>query len=397
MGRRAKGEGTIFKDSNNYYVARIAVGKDPETGKTKHKVFKSKKKSTVVEKMNAYKLLAAQGFGSVDPTSLDVFMRSWLENVKSNELKPTSYDRAERTIEINILPRIGHYSIGKLTPEIIQAELINDMRDTPSPSTHKPYSFSTINKAYVYLHACLQYAVNTKKLLLNPCDAVVLPTKKKAQMTKTIRFFNDDEISKFKEAALAKSPKKESLIFPYAYAFLFDMYSGLRVGELVGVRWKNVDFDNRRIYIEEQIIQVLDRDDVGKNGNPKLKPILQNDTKTSRSRYVPLSRTALECLTAMKPDKIEPDNFVINNSTKLLRSSCMATGYRRICQRAGIENPLGIHTLRHTFASMLIRKEVDIKAVSEILGHTSVSFTYNTYVHLIEEQKSAAVAKLDDM
>ena len=154
----------------------------------------------------------AQGFGSVDPTSLDVFMRSWLENVKSNELKPTSYDRAERTIEINILPRIGHYSIGKLTPEIIQAELINDMRDTPSPSTHKPYSFSTINKAYVYLHACLQYAVNTKKLLLNPCDAVVLPTKKKAQMTKTIRFFNDDEISKFKEAALAKSPKKESLI-----------------------------------------------------------------------------------------------------------------------------------------------------------------------------------------
>ena len=155
MGRRAKGEGTIFKDSNNYYVARIAVGKDPETGKTKHKVFKSKKKSTVVEKMNAYKLLAAQGFGSVDPTSLDVFMRSWLENVKSNELKPTSYDRAERTIEINILPRIGHYSIGKLTPEIIQAELINDMRDTPSPSTHKPYSFSTINKAYVMLIAKL--------------------------------------------------------------------------------------------------------------------------------------------------------------------------------------------------------------------------------------------------
>ena len=151
MGRRAKGEGTIFKDSNNYYVARVAVGKDPETGKTKHKVFKSTKKSTVVEKMNAYKLLAAQGFGSVDPTSLDVFMRSWLENVKSNELKPTSYDRAERTIEINILPRIGHYSIGKLTPEIIQAELINDMRDTPSPSTHKPYSFSTINKAYVYV------------------------------------------------------------------------------------------------------------------------------------------------------------------------------------------------------------------------------------------------------
>ena len=397
MGRRAKGEGTIFKDSEKYYVARIAVGRDPETGKMKYKVFKSKKKSTVVEKLNAYKLLAAQGFGSLDSTSLDVFMRSWLENVKSNELKPTSYDRAERTIEMNILPRIGHYSIGKLTSEIIQAELINDMRDTPSPSTHKPYSFSTINKAYVYLHACLQYAVNTRKIFINPCNAVVLPTKNKVKMTKPIRFFNDDEIAKFKVAALEKSPKKGTLVSQYAYAFLFDMYTGLRVGELIGLRWKNVDFKNRRIYVEEQIVQALDRDDIGKNGAPKLKPMLQDDTKTSRPRYVPLSKTALTYLTAMKPKDVDPDNFVVNNSRKLLRSTNIANGYRRICQRAGIENPLGIHTLRHTFASMLIRKDVDIKAVSEMLGHTNVSFTYNTYVHLIEEQKNIAVNKLDEI
>lgn len=81
--------------------------------------------------MNAYKFLAAQGIGLIYSTAVDVFMRSWLKNVKSNQLKPASYDRTELT------------------------------------------------RAYVYLHACLQHAVNTKKLSLNPCDAVVLPLKKK--------------------------------------------------------------------------------------------------------------------------------------------------------------------------------------------------------------------------
>ena len=64
---------------------------------------------------------------------------------------------------------------------------------------------------------------------------------------------------------------------------------------------------------------------------------------------------------------------------------------------AGIDNPLGIHTLRHTFASLLIKKGVDIKIVSDILGHKDVSFTYNIYVHILEEQKTQAMSLLDDI
>ena len=75
----------------------------------------------------------------------------------------------------------------------------------------------------------------------------------------------------------------------------------------------------------------------------------------------------------------------------------LSDSYTNIAKTAGIENPLGVHTLRHTFASLLIKKGVDIKIVSDILGHKDVSFTYNIYVHILEEQKTQAMSLLDDI
>ena len=71
--------------------------------------------------------------------------------------------------------------------------------------------------------------------------------------------------------------------------------------------------------------------------------------------------------------------------------------YKKIAEAAKIKNALGVHTLRHTFASRAIRKGIDIKVVSEILGHSSITFTYNTYIHIIDEQKKNAVDLLDDI
>ena len=75
----------------------------------------------------------------------------------------------------------------------------------------------------------------------------------------------------------------------------------------------------------------------------------------------------------------------------------ISNAYTNIAKAANINNPLGIHTLRHTFASLLIKKGVDIKIVSDILGHKDVSFTYNIYVHILEEQKTQAMSLLNDI
>ncbi len=87
------------------------------------------------------------------------------------------------------------------------------------------------------------------------------------------------------------------------------------------------------------------------------------------------------------------DDYVYYSPTSRDVNNALGT-YSWICKRAGIENHQGLHTLRHTFASLMIRKGVDIKIVSEMIGHSSVTFTYNTYVHLQEDDKADAIKRL---
>ena len=123
--------------------------------------------------------------------------------------------------------------------------------------------------------------------------------------------------------------------------------------------------------------------------------IIQDSTKTKKSRIVHLTKSAKKYYQLMK-DSFNPSNedyvyYVLN-----VRDSNRAMNtYTWICKKAGIENPQGVHTLRHTCASLLIRNGVDIKIVSEMLGHSDVAFTYNTYVHILEEQKAKAIQQLD--
>ena len=126
---------------------------------------------------------------------------------------------------------------------------------------------------------------------------------------------------------------------------------------------------------------------------------LQASTKTSDGRTIPLIKSAEDILNSIKSkyQEINSDGFIINNSDKMVHVDTLSDSYTNIAKTAGIKNPLGIHTLRHTFASLLIKKGVDIKIVSDILGHKDVSFTYNIYVHILEEQKTQAMSLLDDI
>lgn len=364
--------------------------------KKKMKVFKSKDKKTVCDKMKEYQLLIAKGEHSLDDTYLETYIKSWLYNIKKNDLKASSFDRAECTILTHIIPRLGHYKIADLTSELIQNELIKHMTNTNSPTTKKPLSYSSINKAFIYLNSYLTYARKNRRLPYNPCEAVVLPKNRKRE-ARGIRFFDDSEILRFIEAALASSPKIQVPIYPYGYAYVLDMYIGLRVGELIGLRWCNVDLVKKRILVKEQVSLLLDRTDLNENGKPTRKPTFIDDTKGGAQRYVPLCKTALDILTNMKKRCKNETDYVVSNSPVMLSTINMNRGYSRICARAEIENPLGVHTLRHTFASMLFRNGVEVKTVSEILGHKDVAFTYNTYIHVIDEQKISAVATLDEI
>ena len=382
--KNPNGSHSVYKTKDGRWVAQIVIGKS-ENGKLKYKRFTSDKQYVVIDKMREFE----QGFTQIknaNKSYLSDFLTGYIFNVKKNVLKPSSFDRDVRTGNL-INKYIGDYTFEQLTAPFIQIELINKLKDDG-------YSYSTIHKSYVLLNECLQYAVDTDKLEKNPCRLVKQPPKKMFEK-KEIRWLSEDEIKLFKEQATAKYKTGRDR-YIYGLPISLIIYTGLRCGELAALKWSDIDFENKKIYVRKNIVTVYDYESADKKTR---KVNLQTSTKTSDGRTIPLIKSAEDILNSIKSkyQEINPDGFIINNSDKMVHVDTLSDSYTNIAKTAGIENPLGIHTLRHTFASLLIKKGVDIKIVSDILGHKDVSFTYNIYVHILEEQKTQAMSLLDDI
>lgn len=170
----------------------------------------------------------------------------------------------------------------------------------------------------------------------------------------------------------------------------------MREGEPLYLKWEDVDFEKRHIYIHGNVVEVKNREE---NAESSYVLIEQDTPKTDKStRYIPLNDNAVDALENLRR-LIKDDNRVIatRNCTILSPRKVYRT-MENILKKCGITNKKNlVHALRHTFATTLIRNGVDIKAVSEILGHEDVSTTLNTYHHVIDEQKHSAVMTLNNL
>lgn len=377
-GRRAKGTGSVFRNPDGTWTGQCVKG-FCDKGYTKFKRFKGKTKAEVIRKMENYLMLVKSGGQCLDDYYLDDYLCGWMEHIKKPDLKPTSYDRAMLTIEKHINPYIGHYRVTQLTPAIIQLELIDILRN-------KGLSLSTVRKAYVYLNACLTYAVDAQGLPQNPCRLVKL--RQKDFPAKKNRFLSEKEMTEFIKAAnsLDNSGKPR---YSLRKLLILDIYTGLRVGELAALKWSDVDFEHKMLNVSKNVVSTYN---FGRNEGQKQR-IVQDSTK-SRNRVVPLNKSALALLQEMYDSSADKSGYILGGKAPVSVNSLINT-YKRVCKRAGIENCCGIHTLRHTFASLLFLKGVDIKVISDILGHADTGFTYNTYIHLTGKQTELAVEKLD--
>ena len=384
--RKSNGEGSIYLRSDGRWCAQIQIGVN--NGRPKLKSFYGDKRKVVAEKLKNYKELLNKPLEQqlAEDITVDNFIDKWLTTVKVNDLKPSSYDRLEATINQQIIPTIGYHKFSELTPQQIQEELINHLRD-------KKYSYSTIKKAYNAINACCKYATSIRDIIYNPVSAVSLPSIHQFE-SKEIRWFSNDEIEIFKRECIFKY-KNGKYRYPLGYGMIFIMNTGLRLGEALAVHWKNINWKERQVSVESNVVMAVDR----KSDSKSRVQINQDFLKTKSSkRIVPLNNTAIEALNKIKEIRyFGEDSYILSTQQgkqNKVRNFCRT--YEQIISRSGIE-PCGIHTLRHTFASKLFEKNVDVKTVSVLLGHSDVTITYNTYIHLINEQKANAVQLLDEI
>lgn len=380
--RREKGSGSISQRKDGTWTARTDIGYN-ENGKRIVKAFYGKTKGEVRKKLQEFQAERIKGeYQQVVKRSVQGYMTDWLNDVKYNELKPSAFDRLEQTCKYQVFPFIGSLQMGMVTADDVQS-VINQLAD-------KGYSYSTIKKAYNAINACFTFAYEREAIRKNPCIRISLP--KKAEREKSdIVFFNDDERRAIEQAALQQH-KNGAYKSPNGWYIILLLYTGLRIGELLALQWCNVDFDNKQIKVTGNLKQVKARGE-----SPTNYITVEQTTKTkSGYRIVPLTNRAVEALRYLEEHKHSDKYVAATKNGKPISARNIDRTFRQTLTAAGIDKQCGVHSLRHTFASMLFNKGADPKAVSEILGHSDVNITYNIYIHLIQEQKAKVIDLLNE-
>ena len=381
---REYGRGSVyFRQSDQRWVGKYKIG-TKSNGKPDVKVVYGKSEAECHRKLNAIIDESKKtDYVEVQNDSVENYMQSWLVNIKKNELKPKSYDRLEQTLELYVYPNIGDKQLLGLNSGDIQ-KLINKLRD-------QNYSYSTIKKAYDAINSCFKLGVIQKTVALNPAVGVTIPSKKLFRRSK-IHFYTQEEANKLIEAS-QKKYKNGSRVYQLGSFVPLLINTGLRMGELLALRWQeDIDLSNSTLTVHNNIVYVKNRDEVDKPGH---KIVEQESVKSTagQDRTIPLNADAKNALLDLQKETGGKTYVMSTGNGTIVSPRNLDRIFRRIAKTAGMpeEKIYGVHALRHTFATLLLSNNVEIKTVSELLGHSDISITYNTYIHVIKEQKKKAL------
>lgn len=379
--KKDNGFGSIRQRKDGLWEARLQIGTLPN-GKPNRKSVYGKTETEVKRKLRQLLKNGEEYLLNKKKQSFGEYILVWLETFKKIKLKPSSYDRLETTIKCHIIPANGYIQIHALTSLDIQRH-INKMQEDG-------YSFSTIKKVYLAYNACLKAALYDDVISKNPCYTVTLPNEDELE-SKEIKILSAEEQERFIREAKRKYRNGKN-IYRLGYAFILVLNTGIRLGELLAIRWDKIDFERRIMTVNSSCKMVKNR-----NKKDESKNYVMNEGSTkskSGNRKIPLNDDALDALYEMK--KVTGNfNYVMTTSKgKIITPRSITNTIECIYANSDNEKD-ALHKLRHTFASNLFRRGVDIKIISKFLGHSNVSITYNIYIHIIEELEFEAVEKLN--
>ena len=368
--RRANGEGNIRKRKDGRWEGRYTAGRDPETGKAIYKNVLAKTQKECKEKL----IQAIKKCGQIDTVKAEQYtvgqwMDIWFENWAKVKVRPSSHQTYQGYIENHIKPRIGDIPLAKLTTLDLQKlykGLLAGGRVERTEAKHQPEGLSakTVRNINQVISSALDFAKEQHLLISNPTDGCALPKPSRKEM-KTL---SADQLAAFLREA------KESGVFELYY---IELATGLRRGELLGLKWSDIDFNQGVLHIRRQIARI--------DGE-----VVEAPLKTENSyRALPIGAYAVGILLAQRNKSYSEYVFPSPTGGPISPDSVLHM-LHRVLKRAGLPE-VRFHDLRHTFAALALQNGVDIKTVSGMLGLYSAGFTLDTYAHVTTAaQKQAA-------
>lgn len=378
------GEGTVYQTAEGRWIAKIYLGAFPD-GKPLTKRFSAKTKAEAEKKLREFmKAQNQQASPSAVHYTVAAYFDFWMKTYQYQKLKPLSYDRLESTVRNHVLPHLGKMKFDQVLRDDVQ-QLINHLY------RKKKLSYSSVKKVYLAISACYKHAMVADIISRDPCLGVVLPSS--SENTKQVLSLSAEEAEILKRE-LNRTDERGRPLYHYANAYLLILNTGLRLGEALSLQWNDINFSAKTLRVNKTSIIARKRDENG-NLTGGYQPAIQHSTKTSSGhRTIPINQSAERALMALQSENRSPFVILNTHGTPALAAN-FERSFQVILRNANLPR-YGIHTLRHTFASLLFTGGVEVKIISKLLGHASVKITYDTYVHLFQEDYQSVTDILDE-
>ena len=298
------------------------------------------------------------------------WLHSWLEDYIRPSVKLRTYERYKLIVEQHIKEKIGEMELDDLSPLILQ-KFITGLLFDGNRRTGKGLSANTVNAVI----SVIQSSLKTAHVLELRKEYVAGKLKRPKLKEKPVECFTRVEQKQIERFVLNGSKDK-------LYGILLCLYSGLRIGELIALQWSDIDFSKGILTVSKSCYD-------GKDG------LIIDEPKTASScRTIPLPKQLFPILRGIR--KKSDSLFVVSNHGKPVSVRSYQRSFELILKKLKIAHR-GFHSLRHTFATRALECGMDVKTLSEILGHKNPTVTLNRYAHSLIEHKTLMMNRLGNL
>ncbi|OJG88155.1 hypothetical protein RV15_GL001814 [Enterococcus silesiacus] len=290
----------------------------------------------------------------------------WLDTFVRPKVKSSTYASYKNKMEVHVLSTIGSIKLQKLKQSDVDT-LLKKMDET--------LKASSIRSIFSVLKNCLSKAISLNLLSENPCIGVELPKTRR----KTVQALSVKD-----QARLVKEVNSSQKFF----SIMLALQTGLRIGEICGLKWEDIDFDNNTLGVNRTVLRIQTEDNAGRKTE-----IVEVTPKSNNSqRKIPITNALKENLLELQ--KTSTSEYVISNKHKALEPRTIAYRFQIIRKKIGLEK-FSFHSLRHTFATRCLEAGGNIATISSLLGHSSTKMTLDCYTNSFFTEERQLMEKLE--
>lgn len=378
MGKRHRGagEGSISRRKDGRWEVNVNLGFDAEGRRRRIRMCTKTRKEAQERLSELLQRQQAKAPVVAVPESLTVgeYLKRWLGDYAATGVRPKTFHSYSQLVRLHLVPSLGAIPLARLQPLHLQRLYSEKVKAGLSPRT--------VRYLHAILHKALDHAVRWDLATRNVADSVAPPKLQQREMS----VLTAEQASAFLEAAAA-----DRLHALYVVA----LTTGMRQGEILGLRWRDVGLDTGSIYIKRTLNRVRGE-------------WLYAEPKTARSRrHVTLPAVAVIALRQHREQQQGEKEMLGGNYQDLGLVFCKASGEpldgswvthhtQHLLRKAGLPK-VRFHDLRHTHATMMLQQGVHPKIVSDRLGHSSIKLTLDTYSHVLPTMQREAADRVDEL